>query len=217
MPVAARSKAWFCGRPLAGIACSNPAGGMDVPYACWQVKVSASDPSLLQRSPIECCASCMISTTLSIYLFCFSCTVHFFNVGNKTPTNASVVIQYNSFYLFSLLNVSAFKLPSSGSLLRAFWDISPVDVEIYPMDGYVCYVWCRDIQRINYWVELPTTEDISQKARNKLPEDGNLNAKTFRSKKKTERIILNDNWCICWCLSTPTIYIYSEYVDCGQD
>ena len=30
IPVAARSKAWVCGLPLAGIAGSNPAGGMDV-------------------------------------------------------------------------------------------------------------------------------------------------------------------------------------------
>ena len=28
--VAARSKAWFCGPSLTGIACSNPAVGMDV-------------------------------------------------------------------------------------------------------------------------------------------------------------------------------------------
>ena len=30
IPVAARSKAWACGRSLAGYAGSNPAGGMDV-------------------------------------------------------------------------------------------------------------------------------------------------------------------------------------------
>jgi len=30
MPVIVRSKAWFYGRSLAGIADSNPAGGMDV-------------------------------------------------------------------------------------------------------------------------------------------------------------------------------------------
>jgi hypothetical protein len=30
IPVAARSRAWVCGRLLAGIECSNPAGGMDV-------------------------------------------------------------------------------------------------------------------------------------------------------------------------------------------
>jgi hypothetical protein len=29
-PVAARSKAWVCGRSLAGIVGSNPPGGMDV-------------------------------------------------------------------------------------------------------------------------------------------------------------------------------------------
>ena len=30
IPVAARSEAWVCGRSLAGIVGSNPAGGMDV-------------------------------------------------------------------------------------------------------------------------------------------------------------------------------------------
>ena len=30
IPVTARSKAWTCGRSLAGIAASNPAGGIDV-------------------------------------------------------------------------------------------------------------------------------------------------------------------------------------------
>ena len=30
IPSAARSKAWVCGRSLAGIVGSNPAGGMDV-------------------------------------------------------------------------------------------------------------------------------------------------------------------------------------------
>jgi hypothetical protein len=33
-PVAARSKAWVCGRSLAGIMGSNPAGGMDVCLLC---------------------------------------------------------------------------------------------------------------------------------------------------------------------------------------
>ena len=41
--VAARSKAWVCGRLLAAIADSNPAGGMDVCCVVWfQVEVSAS-------------------------------------------------------------------------------------------------------------------------------------------------------------------------------
>ena len=30
IPLAERSKAWVCSRSPAGIACSNPAGGMDV-------------------------------------------------------------------------------------------------------------------------------------------------------------------------------------------
>ena len=45
IPVAARSKAWVCDRPLAGIADSNPAFGMDVSLAnvvCCQVEVSAA-------------------------------------------------------------------------------------------------------------------------------------------------------------------------------
>jgi len=44
LPVAARSKAWVCGRSLAGIAGSNPAGGIDVlsvvSVVCCQVEVS---------------------------------------------------------------------------------------------------------------------------------------------------------------------------------
>jgi len=34
VPVTARSKAWFCGRSLAEIVGSNPAGGMDVCLLC---------------------------------------------------------------------------------------------------------------------------------------------------------------------------------------
>ena len=34
IPVAAPAKAWVCGRSLAGIAGSNPAGGMDVFHEC---------------------------------------------------------------------------------------------------------------------------------------------------------------------------------------
>jgi hypothetical protein len=52
--VAARSKAWICGRSLAAIAGSNPAGGMDVCCVLWcQVEVSARGRSLVQRSPTE--------------------------------------------------------------------------------------------------------------------------------------------------------------------
>jgi len=34
VPVAARSKAWVCGRSLAGIVGSNPAGSMDICLLC---------------------------------------------------------------------------------------------------------------------------------------------------------------------------------------
>jgi hypothetical protein len=52
------SKAWVCGRSLAGIAGSNLAGGMDVflllSVVCCQVEVTVTGLSLVQRSPTEC-------------------------------------------------------------------------------------------------------------------------------------------------------------------
>jgi hypothetical protein len=57
--VFALSKAWVCSRPLAGIAAaSNPAWGMDVLFivnvVCFQVEISATGQSLVQRRPTEC-------------------------------------------------------------------------------------------------------------------------------------------------------------------
>jgi hypothetical protein len=57
--VAAPSKAWICGRALAGIVGSNPPGDMDVVSCvcvcvCCQVEVSASGRSLVQRSHTDC-------------------------------------------------------------------------------------------------------------------------------------------------------------------
>ena len=55
--MAARSKAWVCGRSLAAIEGSNPAGGMDVSLASvvyCQAEVSATGWSLVQRIPTEC-------------------------------------------------------------------------------------------------------------------------------------------------------------------
>ena len=52
--MAARSKAWVCGRLPAGIARSKPAGGTVVSVVCCQVEVSAKGRSLVQRSPTEC-------------------------------------------------------------------------------------------------------------------------------------------------------------------
>jgi hypothetical protein len=40
--LAERSKAWVCGRWLAGITSSNPAGGTGVCVVCEQVEVSAT-------------------------------------------------------------------------------------------------------------------------------------------------------------------------------
>ena len=53
----ARSKAWVCGRSLAGIAGSNTARGTDmslVSVVCCQVEDCASGLSLVQGSPTEC-------------------------------------------------------------------------------------------------------------------------------------------------------------------
>ena len=54
--MAARSETWVCGRWLAGIVSSNPAGSMDVCLfrVLCQVEVSATGRSLVQRSPTEC-------------------------------------------------------------------------------------------------------------------------------------------------------------------
>jgi hypothetical protein len=56
IPVVVRSKAWACDRSLAENAGSNPAGDMDVYLLlvlCRQVEVSATDRSLVERSPTE--------------------------------------------------------------------------------------------------------------------------------------------------------------------
>jgi hypothetical protein len=69
MLVVARSKAWAFGRVLAGIMGSNSTGGTDVcllwVFVCCQVEVSATDWSLVQKSPTECGVSnCVWSSNL---------------------------------------------------------------------------------------------------------------------------------------------------------
>jgi hypothetical protein len=58
IPLAAQSKAWVCDRSVAGIAGSNPAGGIDIcplgMLCVVHVEVSATGRSLVQRSPTEC-------------------------------------------------------------------------------------------------------------------------------------------------------------------
>jgi hypothetical protein len=61
--VAAKFKAWVCGRSLAGIAGSSTVGGMDVRIVgvvCCQVEICALACSLVQRSPIECGVSVIV-------------------------------------------------------------------------------------------------------------------------------------------------------------
>ena len=58
IPVATGSKAWVCNSSSAGIAGSNPAGGMKRPSSeCCvlsSIVISATGRSLLQRSPTDC-------------------------------------------------------------------------------------------------------------------------------------------------------------------
>ena len=56
IPVAARSKAWFCSRSLAEIVGSNPARAWMsvVSFVCCQVEVSATGWSPVQRSSTDC-------------------------------------------------------------------------------------------------------------------------------------------------------------------
>jgi len=62
--MASRSKACGCGRPLAGIAGLNSAGGMDVSLVnvvCCQAEVSVAGQLFVQRSPTECVVSLSVS------------------------------------------------------------------------------------------------------------------------------------------------------------
>jgi hypothetical protein len=61
IPVAARSKAWVCGRSFARIAVSNPASSMVylslASGICYQLEVPAMGPSFVQRNPTGCTLS----------------------------------------------------------------------------------------------------------------------------------------------------------------
>jgi hypothetical protein len=74
IPVVALSKEWVCGLSIAGIACSNPARGMDVRVCLLgglcvvQVEVSTRGRSLVQRSSTECQCVCS-GQTLALYTY----------------------------------------------------------------------------------------------------------------------------------------------------
>ena len=75
IPVAARSKAWVCGRSLAGIAGSNPAGG----YGCLSVvsvlcvvrlrSLRRADHSSREVLPSVVCLSVIVKTVV-VSLYC---------------------------------------------------------------------------------------------------------------------------------------------------
>jgi hypothetical protein len=75
--VAARSKAWICGRSLAEIVGSNPAGVTDVSLL-WVlcvvlVDVSAMGRSLVQRMPTEYVSVCpCVWSDVTITLYTYS-------------------------------------------------------------------------------------------------------------------------------------------------
>jgi hypothetical protein len=71
IPVPALSKAWVCGRWLAGIAGSNSAGGMNVCLFRVLCEVFATGLSLIQRSPTKCGVSeCDRGTSIMTVLDC---------------------------------------------------------------------------------------------------------------------------------------------------
>ena len=59
IPVAARSKASVCGRSVAAIASSNPAGGMDMSVCCECCVLLGTGPCIgLITRPEESCSEC---------------------------------------------------------------------------------------------------------------------------------------------------------------
>ena len=100
IPVASPSKAWVCGRSLAGIVGSNSAGCINVSLSlgnvvCCQVVVSASGPSLIKRSPTECGVS-----------ECDQVSRHLQWVGRKWPRLRKEEINSFSFLFISYLHFS---------------------------------------------------------------------------------------------------------------
>jgi hypothetical protein len=68
IPASTRFKAYVCGRLIAGIVGSNPAGGVDVLLlwiVCCQVEVSVTGRSFVQRNPTECMCVC-VCVSLSV-------------------------------------------------------------------------------------------------------------------------------------------------------
>jgi hypothetical protein len=105
VPVAERSKARVYGRSLAGVAGSNPPGGMDVCLLwllCCQVEVYAKGRSLVQRSPTDC------GVTMCVWSRNLTNEAALARVGllrqRKTRT------QYNGKFLITCINADCSRL-----------------------------------------------------------------------------------------------------------
>jgi hypothetical protein len=74
--VTARSKAWFCGSSLAGFEFRRKHGCLSlVNIVCCQVQVSATNRSLVQKSPTECaCVGACVCVCLSVNTCKITCT-----------------------------------------------------------------------------------------------------------------------------------------------
>ena len=75
IPVAARSKAWICGRSLAGIVGSNPAYAWR--FVCCEycvlyvhVEVCSTGWSLVQRNPADCVCVCVLLSVIKCNCNC---------------------------------------------------------------------------------------------------------------------------------------------------
>jgi len=71
--VAASSKAWVCGRSLAGVVGYHFAESMSVclsvvTVVCCQLEVSATGRSVIQSSPTECVNVCVCEWCVCVYV-----------------------------------------------------------------------------------------------------------------------------------------------------
>ena len=124
IPVAARSKAWVCGRSFAGSSGCNPAGGMNASLLwvlCCQVEIYASGRPLVQNIPAECGVSeCnrKASTT-------------------RVPRLTGVVAPWEKNNFLLLINHRL-----NSACVRFFFSKNP-SASSRPMSGHLCYLTLR--------------------------------------------------------------------------
>jgi hypothetical protein len=80
---------------------------------------------------------------------------------NKRPTDASIVIQYNSIFFYSYMF-----LHLKCHLQGVYWEPSEIYAWLLLKSTQwmvdICYVWCRDIQRTIEWSCPACTEGYIQ-------------------------------------------------------